>query len=138
MEGIDRSERTGVGLPVKMSEWESGHKTRREEFVDVVGIVIFDCRPGHISKCRGGDAKDGGAFALPGEPGSGISPVTFDVERGCSIVKSATCPYSLADILRSFPGLRCQVRRRSGCSTPRLTAELSYTARLQVRKAASV
>lgn len=46
VEGLDGAERTGVGLPVKVSKREAGYQAGSEELVDIVWIEILDCKLG--------------------------------------------------------------------------------------------
>lgn len=43
MEGLDRTERTGVGLPMEVSKRKAGYQTGGDKFVDIVGVEVLDC-----------------------------------------------------------------------------------------------
>lgn len=43
MESADRTGRTGVGLPMKVTQRKSGYKPWLEEFVNTMRVEVFDC-----------------------------------------------------------------------------------------------
>jgi hypothetical protein len=44
MERIDGPKRPGMRLPVEVAEWQPGNQSGRKKLVDIVRIVILDCR----------------------------------------------------------------------------------------------
>ncbi len=110
MQGVDRPQRAGVGLPVQMAEGQPGDQARGEQLVHAIGIVVLDCAKTARESSRGPERE--GGLRLP---------VTLDVEKGCSIASSeaqqlASChSYLSAELPGVVYFLHCDKRMLQHC-----------------------
>ncbi len=98
MEGVYGPEGAGMGLPVKVSERQSGDKARGKQFVYSMRVGVLD----YLERQDQSSSERQGAR-------ESLLPVTLDVEKGCSIANSLRPQWaSWGDRLRQ------SIRRQDG------------------------